>query len=126
MAGTPDEECNSQRSARPETLAETLFYIADPARRKELEEFRIKYEAAYGPTDLTRRYTSTWPKPDQDWLLTHEPKRWFDGLPGFVKAFVRGKMQLAAGDGRLDDMPDSFVRLYVSRELKLDGEVRSR
>ncbi len=112
------------RSTSPTTLAETLFHFSDVRMRDELEEYRCKFEARYGPTDLTKRYTSTWPQAQQDWLLDNEAKRYFDGLPPFVKAFIKGKMQVAARNGNLDDMPTSLMALYVSGEMKTD--VRSR
>jgi hypothetical protein len=80
MAETPKEA-----NAQPETLAETLFYLSDPSRRQELERFRVKYEKLNGSTDLTKRYTSTWPKAEQDWIFEHHTKEWFDGLPRFAK-----------------------------------------
>ena len=109
MTSTPEGS-----NPKPETLAEILVYLSDTAKRRELEEFRIEYEALNGPTDLTRRYTSIWPEAQRDWLIRHDVKAYFDGLPPFAKAYFRGKMQLAARDGKLDDMPDNFLQLYVS------------
>jgi hypothetical protein len=105
MARTPFGEEISRRADNPETLAETLFYLSDPEKRRELEEFRIEYEAINGPTDLTRRYTSIWPEQQRAWLAKHDIKRYFDGLPPFARAYLRGKMHLAARDGNLDAMP---------------------
>jgi hypothetical protein len=113
-------------NAQPETLAEMLFYAPDAAQRKQLEEYRIKYEATYGPTDLTKRYTSTWPTEQQDWLITHDSKAYFNGLPPFVKAYLKGKMQIAAGKGKLDDMPDHMLHLYCSGGMHLDCEPKGR
>lgn len=103
-----------------------LFHLSDPARRRELEEFRIKFESVHGATDLTKRYTSTWPEEQQDWLVENHPKQWFDGLPEFAKAYLRQKIQWAAQDGRLDDMPDEFIQLYVNRQMRLGHESRER
>ena len=125
MAGTP-RGTQSARSESPETLAETLFYLSDVKKRLELEEYRLRFEAEFGPTDLTRRYTSTWPQPQQDWLIKYDIKRWFDGLPSFAKAFLRGKLEVAARKGTLDNMPDNLLRLYLSREMVLDHETHSR
>jgi hypothetical protein len=125
MARTPTD--NSEIQAAPvETLAEMLYYLVDPDKRRELEEFRIRFEAVHGPTDLTRRYTSTWPEDQQAWLLNNDPKRWFDGLPSFVKAHVRGKLEAAARKGNLDDAPDELLGLFVAKQLKLDHEARTR
>lgn len=124
MARMPRNSDGSPRSAEPETLAEMLFYLSDPSKRRELESFRIKFEAVHGPTDLTKRYTSTWPTQQQTWLIDRDVRRYFDGLPSFVKAYLRGKMQLAAQSGQLDDMPDNLLTLFVSGRMKLDHEVR--
>ncbi len=107
-----------------QTLAEMLFYLDTPAKRRQLEEYRIEFEEVFGPTDLTRRYTSTWPPAQQEWLIRYDAKRWFDGLPPFAKAFLRAKMEIAARKGTLDNMPDNLLRLYMSRGMILDHEVR--
>jgi hypothetical protein len=126
MARTPRKNTDYVHSRSPQTLAEMLIYLPDAAKRRELEKFRIDFEQTHGSTDLTKRYTSTWPEAQQNWLLKHDIKRWFDGLPPFVKAYLRGKMQLAARDGSLDDMPDNMLRLFVSGQMLLDDEVRGR
>jgi len=112
------------RPERTATLAETLFYFSDRAMRDQLEEYRTQFESIYGATDLTKRYTSTWPQEQQDWLLEHEPKRYFEGLPPFVKAFIKAKMQAAARTGNLDDMPTGLQRLYVSGQMAVDARSR--
>lgn len=123
MARTPKDQRDAPRTEQPETLAEMLFHLSDPARRRELEEYRIEFEAIYGCTDLTRRYTSTWPEAEQDWLIEHDTRAYFNGLPPFAKAYVKGKMQIAAADGSLDDMPDCLLRLFVSGQMLLDHEI---
>lgn len=126
MARMPGNGLDPQRANAPQTLAEMVFPLSSPAKRREAESFRIKFEAAYGPTDLTKRYTSMWPPAEQEWLIKNETKRYFDGLPPFAKAYLRGKMEMAARDGSLDDMPDSLLRLYILGEMRLDHEVRDR
>lgn len=124
MARKPEDL--RKRIAQPRTLAEMLLYLPDPARRVELEKYRIEYEALFGETDLTKRYTLTWPEEQQDWLMKHDMKRYFDGLPPFAKAFFKAKMETAARNGCLDDKPDEFIELYVARQMKLDHDVRHR
>jgi hypothetical protein len=106
------------------TLGDMLFPLSDPAARRQLEEFRLQYEAEHGPTDLTKRYTSTWPAEQRDWLARQEPKQFFDGLPPFAKAFVKAKMQGAAECGMLDDMPDQYLKLFLHGEMQLGGPRR--
>jgi hypothetical protein len=103
-----------------------LFPLSDSELHRELEQYRIKYEAEHGETDLTRRYTSTWPAEQQAWLLRHEPRRYFEGLPPFAKACLKAKMSAAARRGMLDDMPDSYVELFVRGEMRLDKASRKR
>ena len=121
MSRSPSNTELHDSQPTPGTLAELVFYLPDAARRRQLEAFRIKYEALNGPTDLTKRYTSTWPQAHRDWLIQNDPKRYFDGLPPFAKAFLKGKMEIAARDGNLDDMPDAFLRLFVSGQMELDS-----
>jgi hypothetical protein len=109
----------------PQTLADLLFPLCAPHKRGELEQFRIEYEAVHGPTDLTRRYTSTWPIEQQDWLVRNDIKSFFDGLPPFAKAYLKGKMQLAGRRGTLDNMPNRMLQLFVSGRMHLDHESRS-
>jgi hypothetical protein len=122
MKPVPVKEDNMKRSQEqrpetagpPETVAEIFFHLSDSAKRQELQKFRIEYEALNGPTDLTRNYTSMWPQPQQGWPFANHTQLWFDGLPRFAQAYLRGKAELVARDGRLDDIPDTLLRLYAS------------
>ncbi len=126
MARMPSSGQGSPKPNVPETLAELLFYLPDLDNRRELEKYRIDYEAVHGRTSLTKRYTSTWPVAQQEWLIRHDPKRYFDGLPPFAKAYIKGKMQIAASDGSLDNSPDHLLKLFVSGQMRLDCEPRQR
>ena len=103
------------------TFAELLFYFRSPRLRRQLEKFREEYEREFGDTDLTKRYTSTWATSEQTWLLENHPKRYFDGLPPFVQAFIKEKMVSAHRNGNLDDMPANFLRLYLKGEMDIGG-----
>jgi hypothetical protein len=105
-------------------MAEMLFPLANADSRQKLEAWRIEYEQSHGPTDLTVRYTSTWLPAYQEWLIQHETRRYFDGLPPFAKAWIKGKFVGAAREGTLDDMPDEFLRLYLANEMRLDPPQR--
>lgn len=118
MARKPKTDSKDIQTGASETLAEMLYYFYNSSLRMELEQFRIQYEAVNGPTDLTVRYTSTWPESQQDWLIKNEIKRYFDGLPPFVKAFFRAKMEAVAKEGNLDDMPEHLLQLYASGGMK--------
>jgi hypothetical protein len=116
---------NGVRSDDRRTLANLLSPLSTAEGRGELEEFRIAYEARFGETDLTRRWTSTWPPEDQAWLLEHHPKRYWDGLPPFVKAYAKEKMAAARRAGKLDDMPPNLLRLYLTGNMEVtDGPSR--
>jgi hypothetical protein len=113
--------------AKSPTLADLLYYNGpDPTQRRELEEFRIAYEAEFGETDLTKRYTSLWPSDQQEWLLRTCPKRYYDGLPPFVQAFLKEKMHMAKRLGQMDDMPGSYLQLYLSGQMDLGSSGYSR
>jgi hypothetical protein len=109
---------------QPRTLAEMLCHHLPRARYPQLEQYRIEFERVHGPTDLTKRYTSTWPLEQQNCLIRSDPKGYFDGLPLFFKAYMRGKMEIQARQGNLDDMPDPLLRLFVENQMILDYELR--
>jgi len=89
---------------------------------KQLDEYRQAFEEKWGTVDLTRRYTSTLPLAEQKWLLENEPKRYWDGLPKFFQAFSRCRMEEAAKTGKLDDMPDGLLQIYLRGEMTIKGE----
>lgn len=120
-------EGGDAKDATSQTLADLLSYFGKSSSlRRELEAFRISYEAKFGETDLIKRYTSVWPNEQQEWLLKNYPKRYYDGLPPFVKAFMKEKMHTAKRDGKLDDMPGTFLSLYLSGQMEVDDGGYSR
>lgn len=121
---SPNSASITEGSSR--TLAEMLFRLDDPRLRQELEMFRIKYEAQFGATDLTRRYTSTFSRVEQDWLVEHYPERYWKGLPPFAQAYLKEKMKSAHRAGKLDDMPPTFRELYLSGEMVIETDGHTR
>ena len=117
MEAVPTSPSEDDDHRKEVTLAELIFPLSDRQERKSLERFRVDYEAVHGPTDLTRRYTCIWPSENQAWLFTHETKRYFDGLPAFVQAYLLDQFRLYAGSGKLDTLPDEWIRLYVQRRM---------
>lgn len=110
----------------PEGLCDVLIWMSDRRKRKDLEAFRIEYEKEHGPTDLTKRYTSLFPSEQQTWLWEHHTKRYWDGLPPFLQAYLRRNMEAAHRDGKLDDMPAGLLRLYLQKEMNIGGDGPSR
>lgn len=125
MPQSPRNEENAQDDPS-QTLAELVLDLERADLRRELEAYRIKYEAEFGETDLTKNYTSTWPTERQIWLIEHHPKRYWDGLPGFAQAFLKDKMRSAHQRGKLDDMPGHFLRLYLTGQMTVRSDDRSR
>ena len=117
MAQTSREGRDGQE-ARPTTLAQMLFPLSDPEQRRQLEKFRLEFERVHGPTDLTRRYTSTWPAEEQVWLRQHDLSQYFNGLPTFAQAWLHAKMKLAASSGNLDGMPDAWIELFAAGGMR--------
>lgn len=116
---TPPKSKWAERG-RQTTLSELLFPLSNENAKQELEQFRIEYEMAHGLTDLSKRYTSTWPEQQRQWLVEHETRRYFDGLPPFAKAYIKGKVMSAANVGKLDDVPDCYLKLFLQDEMRLD------
>ena len=119
---TDSRERGSVPADSPETVADIFLYQPTPQRRREFEEYRVEWERVNGPTDLTRFYTCMWPKEQQELLWKIDPKAYFNGLPPFLKDYIRGKLRLVAADGRLDDKPDIYVRMFLSGELGRDTD----
>jgi hypothetical protein len=120
MPFSPEEGGESHLN-RPITFAELFCRFPNHRLRQELEEFRVDYENKFGPTDLTRRWTTTLSKPQQDWLAEHEPKRYWDGFPPFVQAYIKEKMKAAHRAGKVDDMPGRLLNLYLNGRMEVDG-----
>ncbi len=104
-------------NSAPETLAELFCYLPTRRLRVELEAFRREHEREHGQDDICRPYTSRLPTVTQLWLLEHHPDRYFAGLPAFVQAFVRIKMQQSQQEGTIQSMPDAYVRLFLTGEM---------
>ena len=113
---------NEERT--PTSISNCLFHTDDEETQAELEEFRISYERRHGQTDLTRRYTSTWPENERLWLAKMHPAEYFNGLPPFVKAFLKQKMENSLQQGTGDNLPNSMIKLYMSGKMELDHEDR--
>lgn len=83
--------------------------------RKQLEDYRVEWERVHRrKVDLTKHYVSMWPAPARDWLIVNDTQRYFDGLPEFAQDFIREKMKAAAKEGRLDNMHELYLNLYVA------------
>ena len=93
-------------------LVDIVYSSETVPLRENLEAYRIQYEAAHGPTDLTRHYTSMLAPEAQDWLINNEPERWMDGLPPFIKSYLTQQLENYAKTGELDTLLDKYVRLY--------------
>lgn len=107
---------------KPGSISDCLFYVDDVDTQEELEKYRKIYETAYGTTDLTKRYTSVWPDEQQEWLADNDPRAYFDGLPPFVKAFLKKEIKDSIGVGEGDLLPGFLVKLYMSGNMVLDHE----
>ena len=115
---TPSTKTSSKRQTM--TIAQCLYHIRDPRVRAELEAFRVAYETTHGPTDLTLRYTSLWPKAQQVWLFNNHPELYYKGLPAFAQAWLAQQMRDLAANGELDDAKKPLLKLFI------DGKMRGR
>lgn len=107
---------------RTSTITDLLFPWLERTTRDELEKARVKWESVNSrKTDLTKRYTCTWSARDQDRLYAISPEDYFAGLPPYAQDFFREQLQGAATEGRLDDLPSTFVKLFVSGRMSSPG-----
>lgn len=109
------------RRAHP-TITDLLIRLPNAQKRDALDEFRHEFEAEHGPTDPTRYYTSLWPTAQQQWLFDHEPQRWYDGLPPFVRGFFKEQIEEAHAAGRLTDLPQQWVRDFMEGRVRAPSE----
>ncbi len=84
---------------------------------RSLEDFRIKYEAEFGETDITKRYTTMLPIREQTWLLKNHPKRYWEGMPPFLQAWIKRNIDYKVQTGTLDEVPVSLIQLYMRDQL---------
>lgn len=103
------------------TLSDFYFRTTSVEMQDQLEKFRHQYEARFGATDVTKRYTSTLPTEQQQWLLSHHPDVYWRGLPPFVQGFFRAQVHSACREGRLDCLPSPLIELYASGALEERG-----
>lgn len=99
-----------------------LFDLQGREAREELERFRIAYEAEHGPTDFKRRYTSTLPTRQQQWLFANEQQVWFDGLPPFVQAFFKQKVEAESNGRTLAGTPGEWIASYLGGKVRAPAQ----
>lgn len=108
------------------SISKLVFRFGEERADRELDEFREAFERKFGPTDLTKRYTSTLPAEAQQWLARFHPKRYWIGLPPFVQAYFKEKAITAHRHGRVDDLPSGVLELYLSGAMEIGGDSLSR
>lgn len=105
-------------SGEVRTISDLLFPVSDPELREQIETYRVGWEKAFGKTDVRLRYTSQLPAEERELLKQQDPQRYFDGLPPFMKDFIRGKMDNAKKNQHLDYMPTLYLQLYLSGGMR--------
>ena len=108
------------------TIAELLCPHLDKAYLAKLETFRLTWEAANGPCDLTRYYTSLWPVSQMEALCDINPKAYYDGLPPFLKDFIIQETRRAFESGTLDNISPMFQTLFLEGHLSRSSTAGKR
>jgi hypothetical protein len=111
----------TRREGAIQRLSDCLFWLPTEEKREACELFRHQYESQHGPTDLSVRYTSTWPSDQQQWLFLHEPQRWLDGLPDYVKAFIKQEIEAAHRRQGVNVKAKEWIRDYLGGECHEPG-----
>jgi len=110
-----------------DTLANLLHPMPTSDLRQEQEAYRVEWERRHNRrVDITKYYVSMWPMDMQEWMIAHEPQRYWDGLPEFAQDFIREKVELAARSGRLDRQAPIFIELYTSGYMSKRGPSHGR
>lgn len=85
---------------------------------EELEDYRLEFELLHGPTSVTDSYTSSLSASEQSHLLRNEPGAYWNGLPPYVRSFLRERIEGSAREGNLDSLSDAWIRAYISGHLR--------
>lgn len=111
------------RKRQIKTLTDIVFWSGSRSLQDKLERYRIEYERVHNESvDLNRHYTSMLPVDAQVWLISNEPKRWYDGLPPYVKAYISEAMRAVAQSGELDNLSDGVLKLFFQISAKDGGK----
>lgn len=99
-------------------IADILSPCNDAYCTRVLEEYRLAWEAMYGPTDLTKHYVTMWPADAQRAMLRHSPETYFQSMPPYCQDFVHNKLKTACSEGWLDVFEPEWIQLYVTGRTK--------
>jgi hypothetical protein len=101
-------------------LAETysLMPVSCIGTLRRLHNYRLQYESINGPTGKGS-FTSQLPASQQKQLYEKDPENYLAGLPAFAKAFYEEDTRDHARQGDLDDLPETFVNLFVRNRGRL-------
>jgi hypothetical protein len=119
---TPRHHSHSSASR---TLTQYLCPHLDEQLSRDLEVYRIDYEAEHGRTDIAKQYTTQLPPKDQTWLMDNHIDHFMDGLPPYVRDFQLRIAEQAMQEGRLDNKPAVFIDYFLRNRLRgNDGHSR--
>jgi hypothetical protein len=116
----------SKRLPRYDTSFEAtrrLFTVADPELQRQIHEFRLEYELVNGPTDVSLPFGSTQAPLIQDKRYRQDAAKFIASLPPFIIAFYEEECQRAVAEGRLDDISDRILRVFMANGGRLPRAV---
>lgn len=114
-----ESKFSARSRCAPRSIVDLVMKVTNADLHRELTEFYQTYSKEHGEVNLLLRYTSTLTEEEQNWLLEHDSKAYFEGLPEFAQAFIIAKMNAAKRSGRLDDTPGEYLHLFLRGQLNL-------
>lgn len=108
----------------PVMSMEELVPVVTPEFRERLRRYREQYEQINGPTPCGL-YTSMLPERVQEWMLADDELRveYFNGLPPFMIDYFEMLAQAQASKGRLDDLSDPVVAVFIQNRGHIAREL---
>lgn len=97
-----------------------LMPVSSMRLLRELHAYRLEYEKTHPDASADgKSLTTTLPAQAQSHLWRHRTQDYVAGWPAFARAFFEERCGMMARDGRLDDMADGFVKLFIANRGKL-------
>ena len=99
-----------------ETSSPTITNVLFPYLSRDvcirLEAFRLQWEEVNGVTDLTKYYSSRWPRDQQVALIRRDFQAYVRALPLFFVDWIDRDLHAAVQAGPSSEISDKFICLF--------------
>jgi len=95
------------------SITDILFPEMSAEARLRVERFRQTWVERNGPIDLTKYYTSRWPRSEQLALIELDFNAYLSGLPAFFQNMLHDMITDASLRGEMADLPKQYVEQFM-------------